>query len=373
MQTICNKTQLSALIEDMKIRLVLGFLAGIVGCASEPQAELETIERCGKNLCGGNSPTIDHYGFWELNIHGVPNAQGFELLGLSQGNQFLDLAVENSTLIGRDAQGGELRGSGLIGATIWIQRGTRQYGIEISHVGTFDEVVGPFPRPIETYVLNWSEVLGNQLPNRIYAGGNVVEMPVLGGTRTNVCPSPIRKSGGDVEWDPTSGLEAYQTLLFEGDRFDLKGRVVNPIPEDDWFNIGCGSHTLAKLRLTRNTIHTAPAWQNVQAALKMLSADYCGTGRSFTVDGEPLVWRDRAGMDFWLPPRELEARWDENGATCIFAPRLERSRNPLAQVYFSWPDLQNECGFAGHPLPQCQQLDPLQWEGNELIISGNYD
>lgn len=354
----------------MQIRPLLGLLVGLAACVSEPPTELDTVERCAKYFCGGNSPTVGHYGFWELNSFGIPNAQGFELLGLSQGRAFYYPAVIDSRLRARDRRGNELRGSQLVGATIWLRRGTAQYGVVITSVGTFDEVVAPF-QTLETYVLEWGDVLAGQLPGRMFPGARVETMPVLGGT-TNVCPPPdYTTSGGITEWDHTAAMSPYQTLLYEGDRFDDKGRTVGHVAQDDWFNIGCGAHTLAKLRLTRNTIHTAASWQNVQAAFKMLSADYCGTGRSFTVDGEPLVWRDRGTMVFWQKPLELEARWDENGATCLNSPRLLRSTNPLASLIFSWTALQTEC--ANHPLVKCTERDPNLWQGSELVVSGNYD
>jgi len=144
------------------------------------------------------------------------------------------------------------------------------------------------------------------------------------------------------------------------------------VAENDWFNIGCEGHTLSKLRLTRNTIHTAPSWKNVQAAFKMLSGDYCGTGRAFTVDGQPLVWQDRGGMRFYQTPLELEARWDENGATCLDSPRLQRSNTPLASDGFSWAEVQRECARVGHDLPRCKQQDPA-WDRQELVVSASYN
>lgn len=407
----------------MKIRSLLSLSVGLSACLHETPVEIGTVERCSLRICGGNSPTIDHYGFWELNVDGVANAQGFELLGLSQVDAsgraaFYDVAVVDSQLRARDARGGELVGSQLVGATIWLQRGSDQYGVVISNVGTFEEVVDPPAAPpvgnrpifypprlnwpifgglglkpskltrpalspppagqprkkLETYVLDWSAVVANPLPNRMPAGATGIEIPEVDGKFTHVCPPPTTGGGGgQIEWDPTSALDVYQTLLFEGDRFDLETRTVESAPDDKWFNIGCGTHTLAKMRLTRNTIHTAPGWQNVQAALKMFSADYCGTGSAYTVDGEPLVWRDRGSMHFWQNPRELEARWDENGAICLDSPRLLRSTSPLAPHVFDWAEITKECADVKHSLPPCTESDPTLWQGSELVVSGNYD
>jgi hypothetical protein len=67
-----------------------------------------------------------------------------------------------------------------------------------------------------------------------------------------------------------------------------------------------------------------------QAMLKMFAADYCGTGRAFTVDGQPLQYRDSTHWypgastpslpDSWAA-RGVEALWSERGAVCLDTPR----------------------------------------------------
>lgn len=62
-----------------------------------------------------------------------------------------------------------------------------------------------------------------------------------------------------------------------------------------------------------------------QTFLKMLVADYCGTGKVFTVAGQPLMWTDDRGT---MPltsgvPRTTEARWQPSGADCVNEPRVD--------------------------------------------------
>jgi hypothetical protein len=60
-----------------------------------------------------------------------------------------------------------------------------------------------------------------------------------------------------------------------------------------------------------------------QATLRMITADYCGKGESFTVTGTPVAWRDN--LDRVAPPNGedvLEALWDEHGAICLDTPRV---------------------------------------------------
>jgi hypothetical protein len=148
--------------------------------------------------------------------------------------------------------------------------------------------------------------------------------------------------------------------------------------DPDWFNFGCAGQTLAKLLLTRNTCLSQERSPKVdedmlererEAALRLLIADYCGTGAHLTVSGEPLVWKGGAIPDYATPPEDLEARWDENGAICLDRPRLVANRP--ANGGFSpniWDDIAAACP-AGVP-PQCVDPEPQNMNG-ALRISAN--
>lgn len=62
-----------------------------------------------------------------------------------------------------------------------------------------------------------------------------------------------------------------------------------------------------------------------RACVRMLRADYCGDGRSFTVDGTVIGFGDGVGIQSSVDTLALEATWGPNGATCI-----ERTRIPDA-------------------------------------------
>ncbi len=373
----------------MRLILLGGLAAGLAACSlAEP--EVTAVDQplrftdCDPDICGTNSPLMAHYGTWEFSITGMRNRQGFRLLGLGKDADFYRLVVKDIRILGLDEKGYvALEGPNLVGARIYLDLNGAQTAIVITDVATIKEVVKPYA-PLDTYVLDWAEVIGNRLPRRMNAGETVeggTAIPILGQTDP-VCPAPkwMEESyvGSMWEWDETTyaGMSPFQSVVFEGDRFDPLTRTVAPIPNDNWFNIGCGAHTLAKLRLTRNTIHTAPSWTNVQAALKMLGADYCGGGTSFTFAGEPLVWRDRTAMDYLHinASHELEARWDENGATCIYSPRLVRTDNPDAAAAYVdvWQAIEDECKLRGKALQKCNDGDPTGWDG-ELVTSVNYD
>lgn len=61
-----------------------------------------------------------------------------------------------------------------------------------------------------------------------------------------------------------------------------------------------------------------------QACVRMLRADYCGDGTSFTRDGTLIDLYDRLGIqkDEPAPGMRFEAGWSEDGATCVARPRI---------------------------------------------------
>jgi hypothetical protein len=368
------------------MRLLASLL--LTACAL-PAPELEVADQTllrgcdDPDFCGTNSGLMTHYGTWEFNVNGVRNGQGLQVLGLGKGADFYQLVVEGSRIIGLDKSGNvALQDKDLVGARIYLDRWGRQSAIEIIDAGTIHELVAP-EDPLGAYVLDWGVVAGNPLPGPMYAGQTIEGglVPVLAKVQP-VCPEPkwIHDSyvGSMPEWDETYYvMTAFQSVVFEGDRFDPETRTVKPYAENEWFNIGCGAHTLAKLRLTRNTINTSPDWRYVQAALKMLGADYCGTGKSFTFPGEPLVWRDRTAMSYrnMSSKHDLDARWDENGATCMYSPRLGRTNNPDAAAAYPdvWQAIEKECDANGkRKVDKCNDWNPVNWDG-ELVTSANYD
>lgn len=353
------------------IRLALAL--SVAACAAD-DPDVGVAAFCNSSFCGGNSPEIGHHGLHELHLDHKANAEGFRYLGITKDAEIYELAVTDGRFVAT-RPGHALVGEDLIGAILWIDHDDgRQYGIAISRVGQIAEVVAPYD-PIETYFLEWSPVIGRPLAGPIHVK-HAFEAPVLEtGASAPVCPDPFDAGwDGRIEWDETAGMTAYESLVFEGDRIDAVRRTVDPVPDDRWFNIGCGAHTLAKLRLTRSTIHTGAAWEREQATLKMLSGDYCGTGAAFTVAGEPLVWRNAAGMSFLRDPFTLDARWNAAGALCVHEPRLVETGSELAHLQFPdvWLAMEEECGRVGRPLVKCDDADPTQQEfPDELITSGN--
>ena len=336
-----------------------------------------TMTSCPPAYCGSNSATIDHYNFHELNLDGARNAEGFRVLGMSSGSEFYKLDVVDSRIIGR---GGRtvcctpniISGYALKDAVIYLEHTSHtQYAIRIAEVSYVQEIVAPYDW-LETYHLEWAAILNDQLPGPVRAGD---ELPIPGfDGPQDICPFTEDKVENPAEWNEAARVPLAHALVYEGDRIDRHNRTVNPVPDRRWFNLTCGADTLTKLRLSRSTLLTTPTkadWRLAQATLKMLSADYCGTGTSFTMRGEPLIWTSLSGMQLRGSAQSFEARWDENGARCLDEPRARQTDLPDLAAMFPKLDYSIEVECINRPLKPCQNPDPYVFEPDDLVISAN--
>jgi hypothetical protein len=348
----------------------LVFLIGVAACDGvESEPAPVTVERCSYSYCGTNSGVIDHYAFHELNLDGIPNREGFSILGMSQGSDFYDLSVYRDRISARGTTK-VLTGRDLLGARIYLEhKSGMQYAMTIDDVGAVQEVVAPNSL-IETYHFRWAAITLDQLPGPVHAGA-ALAIPGFDKVQ-DVCPEYLDPDGAP-EWDEAARyVPVASSLVFEGDRIDAEKRTVEATTNKRWFNLACGRDTLLKLRLTRSTMNTTGGnWRLAQATLKMLSADYCGTGASFTMRGEPLSWRSLSGMELLVSPTSFEARWDENGARCLDVPRAMYTKNPdLAKLFPDIEDaIQQECVRP----PPCSNTNIHYYDRGDLVISGNYD
>jgi ADYC domain len=135
--------------------------------------------------------------------------------------------------------------------------------------------------------------------------------------------------------DPKEGQEVTEmAVLFEGDRYDSRTKTVKEVPPGGpWFNIACAGTAMLKMHLLRYTRAAAIVPVDVlqrQAMLKALTADYCGTGIPYTVNGHPLLYTDALGLVPAIPldveallrqGATVEAHWGPTGATCLDVPR----------------------------------------------------
>lgn len=153
-------------------------------------------------------------------------------------------------------------------------------------------------------------------------------------------------------------MPEHHALVFEGERLDLDALAIAPGINTRWFTIACAETALAKLHLTGHT-HAAQAAgfsssvPERQTMLKLLTADYCGTGTSFTAAGQPLRWTDADGT-LTIPSsvtRVLEARWTPGGASCLNTPRV--AAHPTEASLARFPDVEQQIAEACPRPPPC--------------------
>lgn len=142
------------------------------------------------------------------------------------------------------------------------------------------------------------------------------------------------------------------TVLVVGEQYDALSLDIEPGTGVGLVELACQDHLLGKaMRMSYDPgrdrgdrYHTTI--EQRRATLRMLAADYCGTGRRFTEQGTELAWRNRGdwmvigGSPTW--DARLEAAWDQSGAVCLGTPR--RPDDYLRS------DIEQACG---RELPTC--------------------
>jgi ADYC domain len=188
--------------------------------------------------------------------------------------------------------------------------------------------------------------------------------PKPGDFDIRICKGDLLESVG---WPD---ITSHGALVYAGDHLDAWSRTVEAPVSPTLFNLACAGTAMAKLHLLRHTEASnynglyPTAIPDRTAMLKMINADYCGDGRSFTIDGQPLRWQDNtgfaqrplsldttAGGDIW----SIEAIWGPSGAICLDIPRRFKPAHILANC----------------EIPKCGFWDILGWASLGHIISGN--
>lgn len=343
----------------MRIALVLI----MAGCVADLE-DVSTTEQasCTVFLCK-NSEEVAHYGLWEANLKGLADTNGIYIKSsggralISRGGNQYFLSVKNGRISGTRKLfpfGTEtISGSGLAGADIELfKNGNAYFTIRIASVRNQVKFTVGAPDVIESYVMQWRDPGANPSAGK------------------GLCNSPVSDKSAEL-----LDLHNDETVVFEGDRVDEGALTMTQAANDDWFNFGCAGHTLAKLYLTRSTVHTQPTadWALRQAMLKMFTADYCGVGRPFTLAGEPIAFKGGLFPQYpaGITITTLDARWNQNGATCLYDPRLATTTNAGAPEVYSPDASVKDAIYAQCPaLPYCVNHDPSDLDGS-LLISVN--
>jgi hypothetical protein len=284
-------------------------LTTLGGCEQVDDSEIHERDGyytdCTNWRCGYNTSEINGKSLQELHLGGLPNDDGVKLVGfLPPAGLLLNwtLGVEGDALVARGGLFGNqtLRGNQLIGGTMLVRISV---GLTVPVIiAGYDEV--------DSWASNGEPVAAYAL---VYAD---LAQPLL---QRSICKGTLI--------DP---LEAAVVVL-AGERYDLDSKTVIG-GQNGWITLACAGSAAAKMALLGYGPHAeleggaAPASiDERQATLKMITADYCGDGHSYTVDGTLLDWENQSGTVTPDPNAELgpsEAIWTADGALCLDTPRV---------------------------------------------------
>jgi hypothetical protein len=342
------------------MKLILPALALVTGCITadlDPETSTDPVARyvdpgdptCPYWGCGANSATVgDGLIFDELDSSGVsPNRGGLYLVGakLASGTP-VKVRVYRHWLYAVDGTGEQYWDSQLDNMIITLKHPT--YGVyEVLVVATHTQ-----PGTLKFWVGDADVVPNYELRTRKLGESKFVQF---------ACRSELT---GDPGWNS----EVHRAIVFQWDRYDAESKKVRETATDDpWFNLACAGTAPAKMHLMRHTRagaanaygaepYLTPVAQR-QALLKMFTADYCGNGHTFTVDGTPLSYQDRNHWKSVLGAVDTEeSLWKDGGATCLSTPR-----------YVSRALVESVCG---HTLPSCGTVT-AGWESSAYEHSAN--
>jgi hypothetical protein len=124
-------------------------------------------------------------------------------------------------------------------------------------------------------------------------------------------------------WAPLCGLDGsgapIQAIPVPGIFDHTKGTVTGGsyTPSSTSFTFGCREAAIAKC-IEFGYPAVAPGRQ-FAACTRMLRADYCGDGLSWTLNGTLINFYDNIGVAFDRASWPFEAEWSEQGARCVSA------------------------------------------------------
>jgi hypothetical protein len=309
----------------------------VLGACAELSDDVEQVSGevgvgCPELGCNLNAASLgDGLYFHELHPDGHANTAGVRFVSFESSRGVpLKLHVHRDQLRGIDPAGYVYQGVELRDARIYLASGSEQYLVRIAAVDYVGFWVG-HPDEVPIYRFVYSKLSGSE-------------------REESVCTTK------DVE----QAVPTTAAFVFIGDRYRAVNKTVTDVT-DGWFNVACAGSAMAKLHLLRHTKagESLPAFTTTvpqrQTMLKMLTADVCGTGQSFTVDGEDVHYTDRGG---WHPLPTLngttESIWTENGAICLDEPRrlLEEGGDVARRI-------DRECR---RKLPSCAAIES-SWTG----------
>ncbi len=274
------------------LALSLSFTA-LFACLEAEEAE-DTTPRQGSLACPKcqlNAAQVSGHLISYLDLTGAPNEQGIAI-GLvhdPEGNTY-DFGVHEEELAA--FQDGVLVASGekMIGWMITLDVAGKTKAIKVKG----REML--------------ASLASNGAPISIYALEDEDEV--------NVCPT--YKTG------------VASLTIIHGETYDAEHAVIDQ-QGPQWITLACADEAVFKVKRfgygpngNQGPGGKPASTEQRTAAIKMVIADYCGKGHSFTAAQTKVMWRNETATVLTADPKQLvmpEAVWTAEGAVCIGRPR----------------------------------------------------
>jgi hypothetical protein len=274
---------------------------GAVGCASEPlevtAGARALVQDNGRNLNGRNLNGRNLNG---RNLNGV-SLNGVSLQGVTLAGAWVEEAeLRGVNAAGKEAKGKDLRGAKLTGL---IDDGST-LALRIDALARSDQ---PGQHDVWLYSVSYQTDAGWK--------------PLCGVGPDN---APVGAIALDGLWDYRVGEAGGGAYL----------------DDPDSFTFACRGYALAKcveMGYQPWETHKAckgPGCDRIslrghhQACTRLVRADYCGDGSSFTVDGTAINVYDALGIQEDTEAWAFEAEWTPAGAACLSHERLAAAALP---------------------------------------------
>jgi len=325
------------------------------------------VNGMGVNGMGVNGMGVNGTGVEGLSLTGaVYNGMGVNGMGVNgmgvNGSDANSAAVSNQTVTGVSLTGSQLsivvNGQTLTGKDV--------VGLELNY--SYQPVANQTPFQ---FTIRFDSA-GLDPTTRLAIGQtNDVWMYNLVWRQKGISPTPA--------WQALcySETNAADQAILLANRWDLVtgNRIDNP----SFITFACRDYALGKCaRLgyrpwakaptctgsgSRRTCKDVSLVDHHQSCVRMMRADYCGTGKSYTVNGTLIDIYDYLNPPIQVPETDwdIEARWTPTGAICINEPR-----HPELVGRWKRPD----CNGDGKPdtFPACGQSDN-RYSGKGLLVN----
>jgi uncharacterized protein YjbI with pentapeptide repeats len=190
--------------------------------------------------------------------------------------------------------------------------------------------------------------------NGVLSNGSTIRMRIAAVTWVNDAYWYTVEYSTNAGWKPLCGVDTannkVKAIALSG-TWDTRQGVAgggSHTSAPDQFTFACANAAIGKCVSLGYRPWWGGGWvDRHQACTRALRADYCGDGRSWTLNGRAINLYDDYWAQWDTEAWHAEAEWTANGARCIRSPRVVWSTAPSCAKTRQTP--QNDCATYGSP------------------------